>query len=221
MKALRKLALVGVAFPALWVNVFASTLNGEYSISNSITNQGLNTYSFDYYVTNVNQSLISGMQPVGLDGFSVAIPTTAVITGITNPPVDSDIWPGPPSYWGNTIQTISGQRFIVWWGYEWDSVYLMGTTAHFSFTAENVDVGTVGADVTTFWNGNPVGYPAYLAANGAYYATYTTQLLGPVATTLVTEPSTFLLLGVGLSVASYLTRRKKALFRSVWNGASA
>ncbi len=26
------------------------------------------------------------------------------------------------------------------------SVYLMGTTAHFSFTAENVDVGTVGAD---------------------------------------------------------------------------
>lgn len=211
IKFLKGYSLVTFASLVFSLNAFAVTLHGEYSIGINVTPHGSNSYTFDYYITNIDQSVASGIQPVGLDGFSVSIPSAAVITSITNPPVYSDIWPGPPSYWVNTIQTIDKKSFIAWWGIEWDSVYPVGETAHFGFTADNVDVGTVDADVTTFWNGNRVGFPAYLASNGAYYTNYSTSLLGAVAISSadVPEPSAFLLIGAGLAGIGFLSRRSR------------
>jgi hypothetical protein len=44
-------------------NVSAVALNGEHSITISITNNGSNSYTFDYSVTNINQSFASAIQP--------------------------------------------------------------------------------------------------------------------------------------------------------------
>jgi hypothetical protein len=104
---------------------------------------------------------------------------------------------------------VNNQKFIVWWGAEWNSVYPVAATAHFSFTADNVDLGTVDANVTTFWNTNVLPEPAYIL-NGAYYTTYATQVTGPVP--VVPEPSTFLLLGFGLAGFGFWRRFNKSSF---------
>ena len=204
LKAIRACALVAFAFGAFSVDAHAVTLIGEYSINTSISYNGSNSYTFDYYVTNVDQSLNSGIQPVGLDRFLVYIPDAASIYNITNPPIFTNIWPGPPSYWTSSIQSVGSKRYIGWFGVEWNSVYPEGTTAHFSFTADNVGVGIANASVLTFWNANPVGDPAYFSS-GAYYTDYTTELRGPVP---IPEPTTFLLLGAGLTGVGFLRRSK-------------
>lgn len=211
MKELKAFMVVAFASLLFSFDGVAVTLSGEYSISTNITDNGSNSYTFDYYVTNTNQSVNTGIQPVGLDGFSVLIPDTATISNILNPPNYTNIWAGPPSMWINDFQTVNSNRFIQWWGIQWNSVYPEGTTAHFGFTAENVLLGTADATVTTFWNANPVGPPAVLAANGAYYTEYTAELIGPVAIPFsqVPEPSTLLLFAAGLGGVSFLRRRKR------------
>lgn len=56
-RQLTLLAAVLVAPAVFSLNTFAVTLNGEYLISTNITNNGSNTYTFDYYVTNNNQAV--------------------------------------------------------------------------------------------------------------------------------------------------------------------
>lgn len=209
MKELGRVVFVAIGLLGYAVSALAVTLNDEYSISSQITQISLNSYSFDYFVTNNNQSVNSSIQPVGLDGFSVAIPDSALISNITNPPLFTNVYAGGPSFWESSIATVNNTRYIDWFGFEWNSIYPVGTTAHFSFVANNVDVGTVPANVITFWNTNPIGE---LSPNGAYYTTYQTSFLGPVAIpSAVPEPSTLLLFSTGAFVVGLMRRRKRAV----------
>lgn len=213
MKTLKTCAFAAFALSIYSVSAFSVMLNGEYSIAANVTDNGSNSYTFDYYVTNVNQNVIGGLQPVGLDGLSVLIPNNAIISSIANPSNYTNIWPGPPSMWVSFIQTVNNQTSIEWRGLEWNSVYPSGETAHFAFTADNVDSGIVDAGVLTFWNANPVGPPAVLESNNAYYTWYSTQFIGPVAIPAppLPEPSTFLLMGAALAGLGFMKRRIKTL----------
>lgn len=186
-------ALAMLALVTSSVGASAVTLDGEYEVNVSVTAIGINSYTFEYAVTNVNQQVNPGIQPVGLGGFQVSVPALATITNITNPPVYTDTW-AEPSYWTSSITTIADQTYIQWWGIEWNSIYPITATAHFSFTASNVIVGFADASIVTFWNTNPVPPPAYFIS-GAYYTDYETALIGAVA---VPEPATFVLFGAGL-----------------------
>lgn len=199
-------ALAALALVNLTVRANAVALDGEYQVNVNVIAHGVSSYTFEYAVTNVNQQIDSGIQPVGLNGFYVSIPASATITDITNPPVYTNTWP-QPSYWTSSITIVDNQTYIQWWGIEWNSVYPASSTAHFSFTADNVNVGSVGVNIVTFWNANPVPPPAYFAS-GAYYTNYETALVGAVA---VPEPASAVLFGAGvLSILTMFRARKKS-----------
>lgn len=207
MKMMQSRWVMILSLFALSQNAFSATLNGEYSIATQITQLTTDIYSFDYFLTNNNQAVNSNIQPVGLDGFSIVIPDTSIISNVINPTVYTNVWSGPPSSWISSIQTNNNSLSIDWFGIEWNSIYPVGATAHFGFTAENVGVGTTDATLITFWNTNPVGE---LSPNGAYYTFYATQLVGPVAIAGVpiTEPSSILLLGIALAGIGASTVRR-------------
>lgn len=180
-------------------NAFAVTLSGQYNILTTVTQIDADSWTFNYAVKNVNQQ--TGNM-TGLDGFYLQVPSSAVITNITAP----SPYYGSPGYWATGTTTVSaplssfgapeaalqpGNTWLTWWGMWPQSVYPMGTTANFSFRADNVSLGTTMAVPTTYWGGS--------------YTVYSTQVQGPISA--VPEPATLSLLGMGL-LGLFFRKRK-------------
>ncbi len=168
----------------------ATTLNGEYTVVQNHTNLSGNLWNFEYTITNVNQS---GTW-VGLDGFLVALPSSATITSVVEP---KSYLPGGD--WKITYP----EGNIRYWGHNVQSVYPVGESAIFSFSADGVVLGDVDAVITTYWS----------STNTTTYTEYETILSGPIAAPAPSptpEPTTMVLFGLGLLGVAGVSRRKQA-----------
>jgi len=128
------------------VTAFASSLNGEYTVDSNVQKLGSHSYKFTYNVTNNNQG-VSGQTERGLDGFAIMVPKSAVISNISLP---SSYAPG--GQWISKIEDSSdvsfGYNWLSMWGATGASVYPIGSTATFSFRADNIDVALNTAKLT-------------------------------------------------------------------------
>jgi len=191
-------------------SVLAVSLTGEYSVNVTTTQLNVDSYLFQYDVTNNNQG--SGATYVGLDGFYIQVPNSATISNVTNPASYS-----PGGWWSNNINTdssiigapeaplLAGNSWLVWWGSWPASVYPAGTTASFSFQADGVALGTANSLQVTYWHYETPTSPYWTPTSGANYSTFSTALISPVTT--VPLPSALLLFATG--IAGMLRLRKK------------
>ena len=115
------------------------------------------------------------------------MPATAILSDITVP---ASYTPG--GSWSASGGPSDGA--LSFWGTYSPSLYPIGAHAVFSFTADNVTVGSTDALLTTFWGSTmPTSVPSYYSGV-AYYTNYSANLAGPVAPP-VPEP-------VGLSLVA-------------------
>ena len=179
-KFVKNSLMVFIALACLSTNPLAYA--DPYFITAEVTNLGTNSWNFEYEVTNNNQ----GQGPlVGLDGFAIQVPTTAVISNITYPSsyLAGGYWAGMPSinfaaYLGSLAPLKNGYQWFGWWGYDPASVYPVGTTALFSFQINGVTVTTSPDATVTFWGPYTyTAYQAYLLGPGALAVPL--QNLGP------------------------------------------
>src|SRR5450830_319473 len=104
MIAKMSLKMAAVITAAALSNIAGATvtdLTGQYTLQSAATavvGQS-HQYTFDYAVTNVGQGY-AGSQ-TGLDGFTVFIPTSAVILSTTEPTP----YLGSPGYWSKSPST--------------------------------------------------------------------------------------------------------------------
>jgi len=189
-------------------------LSGQYALSATATHVTGNVYTFDYSVTNLNQTV--GGQ-TGLDGLTILVPDSAVYVSSTAPAP----YAGSPGYWsegagpmldlmGDGSQNMvapAGYHVYTWWGQDPSSVYQLGSTAQFSITLDNVIAGrnTIGMSSYFGW-----GVPAQSYASNPW-GNYTT-VLGEGASPLaaVPEPEAYAMLFAGLGLVAFMARRRKA-----------
>jgi hypothetical protein len=191
-----------------------TTLSNEYSVNATATNVGVNTWQFDYSITNNNQG-IGGY--TGLDGLTIYIPDAATIVSTTSPaPLH-----GSPGVWspsvgstldlgGNNSQNLTaptGFKTLTWWGGYPESVYTPGSTASFSVILNNVKAGLNTIGISTYLASGTLNQQ--LASNQwGNYSTFTTNVAAAVAA--VPEPETYAMLLAGLGLMGTVARRRKA-----------
>ena len=188
-------------------------LTTEYALTASATEVGIDEWQFDYTVTNINQGL-GGF--TGLDAYTIFIPQAATVLASTSPVP----YNGTPGFWSTSIGTglellgngsanltaPSGYSSFTWWGNDPHSVYTPGSTALFSITLGNVNVGTHLAGLTSYFGS---GIPAQEFAHNQWgnYSTFTADIAAPV--TAIPEPETYALLLAGLALMAGFAHRKQ------------
>jgi hypothetical protein len=169
---IRRMLTAGIAVLCLTLPVLAGShydplqaLNGQYAVSATATELGLNSYKFAYDITNVNQG--SGA-PAGLDAFELLVPVSATITNVSNPLS----YGGSPGFWAFSERAADqpGFKTLYWYGGYEQSIYPVGTIAHFSFQANGVAVGSSTEKLTTY---------KYGTATDWYYAPFSGATVGP------------------------------------------
>jgi hypothetical protein len=221
MIAKMSLKMAAIIIAAAFSNIAAATvtdLTGQYTLQSAATavvGQS-HQYTFNYAVTNVGQGY-AGSQ-TGLDGFTVFIPTSAVILSATEPTP----YVGSPGYWskgtstgldllGNGSQNMvapAGYQAYTFWGQYTESVYQQGSTAHFSLTLGNVSVGTNTVGISSYYGfASPPPGQQYTSNQWGNYTTFTTQAVSAVAA--VPEPETYAMMLAGLGIMGAVVRRRR------------
>ncbi len=195
-KGFIQFGIVAIASTLSCVAGASIVLTNQYTVAANAVNVGINQYQFNYSVTNNNQS--SGVQ-TGLDLFTLFVPQTAAVLAATSPAP----FYGAPGYWtsafgNNALQGLSvpaGYQAYTWWGMNPQSVYPIGSTASFSITLGNVNIGTDTVGLTTYFGVSQPAIPYVSGPNGTYYSTFTGSFVSPVS---VPEPVGMALFGTGL-----------------------
>ncbi|TFW15989.1 PEP-CTERM sorting domain-containing protein [Duganella callida] len=224
MIAKNALKLATFAVAALFSNVAGAVvtdLTGQYQLQSSATAvAGQNhAYTFTYTVTNLGQGY-AGTQ-TGLDGLTIFVPTSATLIDYSVP----TSYAGSPGYWqgtaastfdlamggSNTSQNLAaptGYLAVTFWGMNTQSVYQVGSTATFSISLGNVDVGSNTAGLTTYYGyATPPAGQEFVSNQYGNYTTFATTAVGAV--TAVPEPDTYAMLLAGLGAVGLIARRRR------------
>lgn len=152
----------------------AEPLNGQYTIEAIATPVEGNPYAWTFTYKIKNNTEMGDY--TGLDGFYIMVPKTAIITNIQPPPPLF-----PPGEWIYFFQEYyppldsAFYRWLKFWGADIGSVYPVGSTATFSFTAHNVNLGANGGWV--------ISYLHYMKDDpdpNHWYKSYSTEISGPI-----------------------------------------
>lgn len=127
-----------------------------YSIS--VTARPISTgYHYVFSVYNISRG---GGYRQGLDGFYIAMPLDIAILNTYCPPPGT---PGstPAGYWDWLINPSAtgegvpaapvGNTWLRYWGFEWGSLYNVGTTAVFGFDCDKPLPSSTLCDTVTYW----------------------------------------------------------------------
>lgn len=162
-----------------------TTAYAGYTVTSDVVENG-DSYTYNYHVYNINQG--GDVFGFGLDGLALLVPGSSplVQSHTVPPPYWSEVgwWSFDNTNWPTPVlaQAPSGYSYMSWWGNNGQSVYPVGTTAHFSVTVAKPHVpGLVDAWAITY--------------DGSYGA-FHYSVLGP--TPPVPEPSSLLALVCGL-----------------------
>ena len=212
----KSMVVAGGTLATAWLLLAAATtaqavpLGPEYTINATVTPLGGDAYRFQYDITNNTQQV--GSAQTGLDGFFVELPPSSSVSDVVVPAP----FYGSPGYWAAslgspfayTVPEITPDPNTQWqkyWGANPASVYPIGSTASFSFVADNVTVGAARSVAVTYWAFETPLTPLYFTSTHGHYTGYSTMLLGP---TEIPEPATLGLLAMG--GLAMLRRRRRS-----------
>ncbi|WP_373991936.1 PEP-CTERM sorting domain-containing protein [Duganella sp. BuS-21] len=216
--SLKLSAFIAAAAFSTLAGAVENGLQGQYTLTSSATQVigDSNQYVFDYAIKNVSQGY--ELTQTGLDGFTIYIPNSAEVVSVTAP----SPYFGAPGYWstgasasldlrGDGSQNMvapAGYKAYTFWGQYTESVYQIGSTAHFSITLDNVSVGQNTVGISTYFGGYGVPSGQEFAHNEyGNYTTFTTNAVSAI--TAVPEPETYAMMLAGLGLVGLIARRRR------------